>query len=138
MIRTSKEILERFNHVDDLFGTQKTDLVPYMAFEDAKEFLKDDYVEDVESGKEQWEPETNPKKEILDYLPFAYEKAWRERGLSAARSMLHMKTWIWLDSEEFYQKVLPLIDNYTNYGLPALDMISEHYGYKPEEATSVA
>jgi hypothetical protein len=43
--------------------------------------------------------------------------------------MLHFKTWIWLDDEKFYNKVIDLIDNYTNYGIPALNKISEHYGY---------
>lgn len=128
-MRTQEEILARFEKSDDFFGTQKGDLLSYMEFEFAKPYLKEDYVKKVESGEEKWEVSTDPKKEILEYLDFAYEKAEDERGLSAGRSMLHFKTWIWLDDEKFYNKVIDLIDNYTNYGIPALDKISEHYGY---------
>lgn len=128
-MRTQEEILKRFDEADDMFGTQQSDLVEYMTFENAKPHLKEEYVLEVESGAEKWEQRTDPKAEILDYLPFAYEKAEDERGLSAARSLLHFKSWIWLDDEEFYNKVLPIMDNYTNYGMPALNMISDHYGY---------
>jgi hypothetical protein len=43
--------------------------------------------------------------------------------------MLHFKTWIWLDDADFYNEVIDLIDNYTEYGIPALDKISKHYGF---------
>ncbi len=128
-MRTQQEILARFEKADDFFGTQKGDLISYMEFEFAKPYLKEDYVKKVEAGEEVWEVSTDPKKKILEYLDFAYGKAEDERGLSAARSLLHFKTWIWLDDEDFYNEVLPLIENYTDYGIPALDKISEHYGF---------
>lgn len=130
MIRTQEEIKERFDQADDLFGTQKGDLISYMTFENAKPYLKEEYVKQVESGEEKWEQSTDPKKDILEYLDFAYDKAEGERGLSAGRSMLHFKTWIWLESKEFYNEIIDLIDNYTSYGIPALDKISEHYEWK--------
>lgn len=130
MIRTQEEIKERFDQADDLFGTQKGDLISYMTFENAKPYLKEEYVKQVESGEEKWEQSTDPKKEILEYLDFAYEKAEGERGLSAGRSMLHFKTWIWLESKEFYNEIIDLIDNYTSYGIPVLDKISEHYEWE--------
>lgn len=128
-MRTQEEILARFEKADDFFGTQKGDLVSYMEFEFAKPFLKEDYVKKVEAGEEKWEVSTDPKKDILDYLDFAYDKAEDGRGLSAGRSMLHFKTWIWLDDEKFYNEIIGMIDKYTNYGIPTLDKISEHYGY---------
>ena len=128
-MRTQEEILARFEKADDIFGTQKSDLLDYMSFENAKPYLKEDYVKQVESGEEKWEVSTDPKKEILEYLDFAYDKAEGERGLSAGRSMLHFKTWIWLDDEIFYNEIIGMIDNYTNYGIPTLDKISKHYGY---------
>lgn len=132
-MRTQEEILNRFENADDFFGTQKSDLLSYMDFETAKPFLKDEYVNKIENGIEIWETAPNPKKQILEYLDFAYDKAEGERGLSAGRSMLHFKTWIWLDDDAFYEEVIDLLDNYTDYGIPALDMISEHYGYKRAE-----
>ena len=129
-MKNQKEIKERFNSVDDMFGTQQADLVNYMTFETAKEFLKVDYVKKVEKRKEKWDYETDPKKEILDYLDFAYEKAEDRRGLSAGRSMLHFKTWVWLDDDKFYNEIIREIEDYYDYGIPVLDKISKHYKYK--------
>lgn len=132
MKRTQEEILKRFNKVDDIFGTQKGDLIACMPFDAARPFLNEEYVEEVEQGKETWEQSTDPVKEILDYLPFAYGKAEGERGLSANRSILHMITWIWLTGdEEFYEKVNKEWEtNYHSYGIDILDMISEKYGFE--------
>lgn len=129
MKRTQQEILERFEKANDPFGTQQGDLIDYMDFETARQFLKEDYIKQVESGTAQWEKQTDAKKEILEYLDFAYEKAEGERGLSAARSMLHFKTWTWLDDPTFYDEIIGDIENYTDYGLPTLDKIAKHYGF---------
>lgn len=131
MIRNQQEIMDRFNSEEskDLFGTQMTDLLGFMDYENVKPHLIKEFIEKVEKGEEVWTPKTDAKKEILNYLDFAYEKAENQRGLSAGRSMLHFKTWIWLDDDKFYNEILPLIDNYTNYGIPALDKIAAHYGY---------
>lgn len=130
MVRTQEEIKKRFKEADDMFGTQQNDLIDYMTFETAKEFLKDEYVKDIESGQKKWDQSVNPKKEILNYLDFAYGKAENERGLSAGRSMLHFKTWIWLDDDKLYNELENQIDNYYGYGIPVLDKISNHYNFK--------
>ena len=132
-MKTQEEILERFNQVDDIFRTQKSDLIDFMSFDVAKPYLQPDYVSQVEAGEQEWKSEIDSKSQILDYLPFAYDKAESEGWLSAARSMLHFKTWIWLDDEDFYNEVSDLIDNYTDYGIPALNKISTHYGYKKKQ-----
>ncbi|MCK5217842.1 MAG: hypothetical protein KAJ93_08635 [Methanosarcinales archaeon] len=132
MLRTIQEIKERFEKADDFMGIQKTDLISFMDYETAKPHLKKEYVEKVDLKEEKWIPETDSKINILDYLDFAYKKAENERGLSASRSMLHFKTWIWLDNDDFYNEIIGLIDNYDSYGIPALDKISEFYGYKKE------
>lgn len=76
-------------------------------------------------------------KEMGDYLPFAYEKAHGERGLSAARSIMHYKNWIWLLAPEDpdAQKLLNSRDfwNYDDYGIHILDTISEVFKLKKEE-----
>ena len=128
-MRTQEEILERFKEVDDLFGVQKIDLISYMEFEYAKPYLKDEYVNKVETGEEEWNPSTDPKEDIVNYLDFAYDKAKNKRGLSAGRNMLHFKTWIWLDDDKFYNEIIDSINNYTNYGIPTLNKISEYYNY---------
>lgn len=127
MIRTQEEILARFNEVYDFIQIQRHDLLAFMEYETAKPFLKDEYIEKVISGEESWSHLTDPKKEILDYLEFAYDKARSARGLSAARSLLHFKTWIWLDNDELYKELEESFENYTDYGIPVLDKIAKHY-----------
>lgn len=128
MTRTQEEISERFKTVDDMMDIQKTDLLCYMEFKYAQPHLRDDYVKKVIAGEEKWEVSTDPKKELIDYIPFAFEKAYSQRGLSAGRSMLHMLTWIWLDDPEFYKEISDDLKNYTDYGLPQLSRICERYG----------
>jgi len=128
-MRTQEEILKRFKEVKDIFGTQRGDLISYLTFENAKIFLKEEYVKKVENEEEEWEVLIDAKKEILDYLKFAYEKAESQKGLSAARSMLHFKTWVWIDNPDFYKEIISDINNYYDYGLPTLDKISAFYGY---------
>lgn len=131
--RTQKEILKRFKEVDDLFSTQKQDLVHFMTFATAKPFLRPENVKEIEKDvPNKWKINTNPKKTILNYLSFAYDKAENQRGLSTARSMLHFKTWIWMDDPEFYEEIEHSIEHYTNYGNPVLDKIAKHYTYKPK------
>ncbi len=127
--RTQEQILERFNSVGDIFSAQKEDLICYMTFENAKPFLDDEYALKVERKEEEREMLSDAEKEIVEYLDFAYEKAEGQRANSAMRSMLHFRTWIWLDDPEFYDEIIDEIDNYTNYGIPVLDKISAKYGY---------
>jgi len=42
---------------------------------------------------------------IVDYMPFAWEKANDERGLSAIRSIEHMKAWTWLLNDGTFEEV---------------------------------
>lgn len=128
MIRTQQEILDRVNTVDDFLGTQKSDLIAYLDFEHAKEFLNEEFLAKVEAGEEKWEANTDPKKEIIEYIPFAFGKAYDQRGISAGRSLMHMASWIWLDDEDFYNEIKDDLEDYDNYGLPELIRICKHYG----------
>lgn len=133
MVRTQEEILARIKskESDDFFGTQKSDLIDSLTFENAIEFLKDDYVKDVKDGKQEYKQITDTKEAILDYLPFAYEKCYGQRGLSAARSLLHFKSWIWLDDADFYDKFMSMYNgDHNDYGKSILDAISKHYGFE--------
>ena len=132
-MRTQQQILERFRSENDPLGIQKQDLLYFMDFETAKSvsgLLDEDFVQRIESGKQQWEMLIDPKKQILNYLGFAYDKAYSKRAMSVERSLLHFRTWVWLDDPEFYESIISLVDNHTDYGIPALDAIAEHYGYE--------
>ena len=132
-MRTQEEIQKRFEDIESNFGTQRQDLIEFMEFDNAKSYLKDSYIKDIESGKEKWVIPATVKEKILEYLPFAYQKAEDKKELSATRNLLHFKTWIWLDDEDFYREVIGLIEKYTDFGLPALDKIAEKYGYAKQD-----
>ena len=123
--RTAEEIVERVREIArlDLFGAERTDLLTYVPFESAKEFLKEG------ADQEEWDKEClentqqNIVKEIREYMPFAWDKANNARGLSANRSISHMRAWVWLLGHDELAK--SLFDDYNNYGKPQLVQICE-------------
>lgn len=124
-MRTDNEILERARAEKDtdLFGFGLGDLVYRLPFDIAKEFLKDD------ARQEDWEAsDRNPdavRAELVDYMEFAWDKANNRRGLSAWRSLCHMKAWLWLMGEDAFLESLN-IDGYSHYGKPQLAAICDH------------
>ncbi len=122
MQRTQEQILNRIKEIEknDFFGFQTSDLVQFLTFENAKPFLAD-FV-----AKGEWEQQTDPVKIIKDYMPFAWDKANNCRGLSAGRSVEHMKAWMWLDGKE--ELVKKMDDLYQYYGKPCLHAVCVEYG----------
>jgi hypothetical protein len=121
-MKTQEEILQRIEEVkeNDFFGHQRHDLVSYLEFENAKPFLKEGVT------VEQWQVETKtPKEKMTDYMEFAWNKANDKRGLSAARSMDHYTSWLWLDGDEELYKTL---SDYEYYGKPQLIEICKYLG----------
>ena len=121
-MRTQKEILNRIKIVekDDFLGFQRSDLISYLDYENARPFLKD------EISAEQWKKEDKTPKEIMiNYLPFAWEKANNKRGISASRSMDHYTSWLWLDGDENLHKTL---SDYEYYGKPQLIEVCKYLG----------
>ena len=115
--RTPSEIKARMGVVDDLFGTQSGDLLEFLPYEHAQPYLK------VGVSPAQWDEakaKMGPLAMAREYLPFAWEKANGCRGLSAARSMYHFQSWLWLAGIDD-----PDLENYEQYGKPQLVMISE-------------
>lgn len=128
-MRSTAEILARIEFVKpvDFFGTITNDLLFVLPFEDAKPFLKD------EVAPEQWKPHSQEqdavKARMLDYLDFAFEKAEDHRGLSASRSIDHMRAWLWLLGDDEMLAYADNPDNFCNYGAPILKYIADKYGY---------
>ena len=127
-IKTPEEIVGRIRQIlsdgSDFFGFQAFDLISFLPFAEAKEFLKPDVTQ------EQWTPSDRDNeaitRAILDYMPFAWEKANDCRGLSANRSIEHMKAWLWLLDDELTDD---LDGMYEYYGKPCLRVICEKYGW---------
>ena len=130
-MRTQEEIMKRMGEVKDLLNIQKSDLGAYLEWENLKSFVQPELVHDVESGKKVRKQLTDPKEEILDYLPFAFKKVKEKNGLSCVRSLYHFKSWIWLDDPAFYEAIVKDIETPAeDFGKATLNKIAKHYGYK--------
>ena len=129
-MRTQDEILKRLkaDESDDDFGVQRTDLVEFLEFNNAKSFLVPTYIKDIESGKEKYtyyKTDEEVIKQIKEYLEFAWDKANNCRGLSAARSLCHFIGWLWLLGYDIDKK----FEDYSHYGKPHLREISEKFEF---------
>lgn len=133
LTRTSEDIVARIKEIgpEDFFGWEGSDLVAYLPFDMAKQFLKDD------ATAEQWAEDDRPTTresvvaEIVDYMPFAWEKANDQRGISANRSISHMRAWTWLLDDGTYEKMEAL--EYQHYGKEKLVSVCESLGLDWEQ-----
>jgi hypothetical protein len=125
-MRTNEEIVSRINErnelVLDLLGAETGDLMMRLPFEIAKQFLDGS----VNVGDWSVLPRDRDSlvAEMLDYMPFAWDKANDCSGLSASRSMSHFMAWTWLAGDDFGDLL-----NYEFYGKDNLVRICEHYGW---------
>ena len=121
-MKTVDEILAEIVRVEpeDFFGTIRGDLIQALPFSAAQPFLKEGVTAD------QWEQQSDPAENIRDYMSFAWGKANDCRGLSAARSVNHMKAWLWLDGKDDLSKRLDRV--YEFYGKPCLVLVCKAYG----------
>lgn len=129
-MRTQQEIVNRIDALkdNDFMGFQRSDLLSCLDFEHAKPFLKEGVTADQWQA-ESCEPEA-VKARMLEYMPFAWEKANGCRGISASRSMSHYSAWIWLLGDEDYFGDLQF---YQHYGKSNLIMICKRYGWEHQK-----
>ena len=136
-MKSAEKIKGKINagFANDVFGLAFNDLVEALPFADAKGYLKDEFLM-KDSAEAEWESsriktDDDVKARMLDYLPFAWEKAEDQRGLSADRSIRHFAAWAWLIDNEFYEKIEDMYNNnYFPYGEPILAYISEKLGFE--------
>jgi hypothetical protein len=127
--KTDAEILARIavRKPIDLLGFEWGELLAYLSFEYAKPYLKDE----VESAA--WTPSDKSRegvlKTMLDYMPFAWEKANNERGISACRSIMHYCAWLWMIGEDTGELACDRLEDYNYYGKPQLVAICERFGW---------
>lgn len=131
-MKTVDEILERINYLGaetyrDLFGAARGDLVVFLPYEHAKPFLLDG------TTPAQWQPkeltEEAVHQAVREYLDFAFHKAEDHRGLSASRSIDHMRAWFWLLGDEEFLVYADSDNNFQNYGVPILMKAAEKVGF---------
>ena len=127
-MRTDAEIVERLKLVEpgDWLGTQTGDLVAFLPFEAARSFLANGVTAaDWENLPKRRDPDSI-KAAMLEYMPFAWDKANNCRGISAGRSLDHMSVWLWMLGRE---EAALQIREYTHYGKPQLRAICEEFGW---------
>ena len=127
-IRTDEEILARVEEVKDRdwMGFERNDLIIYLPFDKARPFLVEGTTED------EWETLDRSResvlKTMLDYMPFAWDKANNKRGFSAGRSMSHYAAWTWMAGDDFGN-----LTDYECYGKDHLRKICNHYGWDADQ-----
>lgn len=126
---TQEQIIEKINqYKNDMFGFISSDLIEFLSFDNARKYLKDEYVKKVEKGEEKWEQKPATKeqaiKDMVEYMEFAWGKANNCRGLSAGRSIEHMRASLLIAEDiELFDK----LSDYSYYGKPQLRAICEKY-----------
>lgn len=116
----------------DMFGFEWHEYLPHLEPARMQKYLKPDATTEGMPPPEPIERETLIAK-MKDYMPFAFEKAHGQRGISSSRSIMHYVAWTWLAGDENLSKELEDDDGYEPYGLPLLRRICEHYGWSPKE-----
>ena len=124
-MRTDKEIIERIEEMKerDWLGAGRGDLATVLPVETAQKLPG--------AGPDQtWEQKPRNaeavKARMLEYMPFAWDKANNCRGISAGRSLDHMSAWLWLlGRDEAAKQML----DYEYYGKPWLRAICEEFGW---------
>ena len=131
-IPTIGEIGERFEarRKDDTLGFEVDIYANYMTYEQIKSHAKDDLTE------ESWGEVTTLNRddiieEMREYITFAFDKAYGERGISANRSIMHFIAWTWLAGDVVFSTEIEeeYDQNYHSYGLPILIKICKHYDF---------
>ena len=126
-MRTQEEIVARINEIqkdDRLFDFESPDLLIYLDFEHAQPFLIEGVTAEQWTGREYTREAV--VEEIKEYLPFAFEKAQGERGLSAIRSQQHFRAWLWLAGDDDLLGEIEAM-TYENYGIERLERIRAYY-----------
>lgn len=123
-MRTDEEIVARIQQrrEADAFGFEWTLYVSRLTVSVAAPFVKD--------NSQQWaiQPRDHEsvRKQCVEYMPFAWEKANECRGISANRSIAHYQAWLWFLGEESWGD--KLFDDYEHYGKPQLVRICQFLG----------
>lgn len=129
MQRTQVEIMNRINLIEkqDFFGFQSSDLIGYLDYNNALLYVNEDIKQTLTETEwdEKYKSKLTPEEQIKDYVSFAWDKANDCRGLSASRSIEHMKAWLWLDGQDVLADRMNSIYEY--YGKTCLVVICQYY-----------
>lgn len=111
-MRTQKEIKKRLikTHKSDMFGFEWYEYLKALNKTTAKTLIGTILKEDTDlTNWNDWKPtfknNTDIKKQCIEYMPFAWEKANTFRGISSFRSLEHYKAWLWMIGENKFDNI---------------------------------
>lgn len=132
-MRTQAEIIERVkaSKGNDFFGFESADYLNALTKESAESLrgilLKADA--DLSDWNQVFKTDEDIRRQCIEYMDFAWEKANNCRGLSAARSMSHYKVWLWLLGENGFDD----LEQYEHYGKDNLARICRFFDLDPKK-----
>jgi hypothetical protein len=128
-MRTQEEIVARvIEKRDEFLNFEPEVLIPFLKYEYAKRFLKDEVTVD------DWDPDLLTKEIILSqaktYMAeYGWDKAENHRGISAGRTVQKMEVWMWLLGNDKMVAVCQDDSMYPQYGAPILKAICKEYNW---------
>lgn len=132
-LRPVEDIISRIKNKENIdpFNFTLEVWLPFLTYEQLKyaDLMKESLTEE-EWTKEVHTPYTreNVTQEMREYMPFAWEKAQNQRGLSANRSLIKMQAWMWLLMDDEGIKEMNQVE-YAPYGEPVLEYICKRYDF---------
>jgi hypothetical protein len=125
-MRTQEELIERYKSCNDMFGFESNEYLSGMTVE-SLESLKGTHIKE-DADLDLHVVLFKDDQAILDccksYMEFAWEKANGCRGISAYRSIMHYKAWLWMIGEDGWDD----IEDFQYYGKDELVRICNFLG----------
>lgn len=132
-MRSQEEIVQRIRErmESDLLDFEWPEYLGALSADSAEALrgvaIKDDA--DLSGWAHDWRTDQDVIDVMIEYMPFAFEKATNQRGISAGRSISHYVAWLWLVGVEWCEE----IEDYDNYGLPQLRRICQFLDIDPSQ-----
>jgi hypothetical protein len=136
-MRTQEELVAKIREeMKKFLGFGAEVLLPYLDYAHAKEFIKPEITEEKWNENPIDTSEEQARKDMADYMKFAWDKVADHRGISANRSVDKMEAWAWLLGRD---DVVAAMDEapYENYGAPKLAAVCRMMDFPIPEEQSI-
>jgi len=145
--RSVDNIINKIKDSKSILNFDSEVLIKYLPWNDItsvflKEILKQEIFEECVADPQRWrfiDDIAESVQDFLDYMVFAWGKAFNQRGLSASRSIDKLSTYLWLFGKDDLVEIIQDDSLYDPYGMPALLAVCKKLNiYVPEECIEFA